>query len=203
LEGSVYNSAAACPGVYELLDGGKIFALDESKTFIVSSKGDGSLVFYMSCKLPESWIKDCGIDFADQMQVLNWFKKEFAGWADSWDELFLNAVAPFIPRPLYCMPPDQTWETLSNLTMLGDAAHLMPPFAGEGVNMAMLDSLELTNCLLNPDFFDAHTAIAAYEQQMLARAAEVIGLTLQQTESMHSPEGLSNLLQLFSQLPPE
>ena len=43
------------------------------------------------------------------------------------------------------MPVNQTWEALPNLTMLGDAAHLMPPFAGEGVNMAMLDALELSD----------------------------------------------------------
>jgi 2-polyprenyl-6-methoxyphenol hydroxylase-like FAD-dependent oxidoreductase len=45
------------------------------------------------------------------------------------------------------MPLNQTWEALPNLTMLGDAAHLMPPYAGEGVNMAMQDALELSRCL--------------------------------------------------------
>ncbi len=41
---------------------------------------------------------------------------------------------------------------LPNLTMLGDAAHRMPPYAGEGVNMAMQDALELYECLTYPEF---------------------------------------------------
>ena len=45
------------------------------------------------------------------------------------------------------MPLDQHWEVLPNFTMLGNAAHVMPPFAGEGVNMAMLDALELSEYL--------------------------------------------------------
>ena len=43
-----------------------------------------------------------------------------------------NAEMPFILRPIYCMPLHQTWEALTNLTILGDAAHVMPSFAGEG-----------------------------------------------------------------------
>jgi 2-polyprenyl-6-methoxyphenol hydroxylase-like FAD-dependent oxidoreductase len=53
--------------------------------------------------------------------------------------------------------------------MLCDAAHLMPPFAGEGVNMAMLDAIESSNVLLSDDFENAHAAIAHYELQMRSR----------------------------------
>ncbi|ERJ59368.1 FAD-dependent oxidoreductase [Sphingobacterium paucimobilis] len=45
------------------------------------------------------------------------------------------------------MPLDQSWEIQAHLTLIGDAAHVMPPFAGEGVNMAMLDALELSEVL--------------------------------------------------------
>jgi 2-polyprenyl-6-methoxyphenol hydroxylase-like FAD-dependent oxidoreductase len=181
------------------LQGGKIFALDDSKTFVVSSKGDGSLAFYMGLIVNESWVKESGIDFSDKSKVLAWFKKAFAGWETIWDELFENASTPFIPRPQYCMPFDQSWEALPNLTMLGDAAHLMPPYAGEGVNMAMQDALELAECLLNKNFPDTHAAIAAYEKQMRARASEVAKMTMEQTASMHSPEGLNNMLAMFTE----
>jgi len=154
-------------------------------------------MFYIGFKTDENWIIESGIDFSDKAQVLAWFKKEFAGWADIWDELFENANPVFIPRPQYCMPFDQTWDALPNLTMLGDAAHLMPPYAGEGVNMAMLDALELAECLLSDDFTDTHSAIAAYEKQMLSRASETAKMTMEQTASLHSPEAISNMLEMF------
>ncbi|HTK20734.1 MAG TPA: NAD(P)/FAD-dependent oxidoreductase [Mucilaginibacter sp.] len=198
IEGAVYDSEKNAPKIHELLQGGKIFALDDSKTFVVSSKGDGSLAFYMGVIVNESWAKNSGIDFSDNAQVLAWFKNTFTGWDNIWDELFENASTPFVPRPQYCMPFNQTWEALPNLTMIGDAAHLMPPYAGEGVNMAMLDALELAECLLNKNFPDIHAAIGAYEKQMRARASEVAKMTMEQTASMHSPEGLNNMLAMFT-----
>ena len=45
------------------------------------------------------------------------------------------------------MPPDYRWDTQPGLTMLGDASHVMPPYTGKGVNLAMLDALELADAL--------------------------------------------------------
>ena len=197
VEGAVYHSEQACPAIHELLDGGKIFALADGKTLIVASKGDGSLVFYTTSHTSENWAKDSGINFSDKAQVFKWFKETFKGWDGIWDELFINAEPVFIPRPMYCMPLDQTWETLPNLTMLGDAAHLMPPFAGEGVNMAMLDALQLSEALTDPAFTDIRSAIAHYEKQMLARFAKIGQGTLYNTEWMHAPDALNDMLAMF------
>jgi 2-polyprenyl-6-methoxyphenol hydroxylase-like FAD-dependent oxidoreductase len=198
VEATVHHSETAAPNIHQLLNGGKIFAMGDEKTIIVSSKGDGSLVFYTGCKTDEYWSHNSGINFSDKTEVLAWFQQEFSGWDSLWLELFEKADAPFIPRPQYCMPLDQTWEPLPNLTMLGDAAHLMPPYAGEGVNMAMLDALELSICLTNPAFPDLRTAIASYEKQMNARFADVGKITLEQTASLHSPQALSNMIEMFS-----
>jgi 2-polyprenyl-6-methoxyphenol hydroxylase-like FAD-dependent oxidoreductase len=199
IEGAVYHSAINSPDVHKLLNGGKIFAFGDSKSLIVSAKGDGSLVFYPSFKTDEKWIVQSGIDFTDKAQVLDWFKQEYAGWNEVWDELFENSIGSFIPRPLYCMPLDQTWDTQPNLTMLGDAAHLMPPFAGEGVNMAMLDAVELSEALLNDDFADVHTAIATYENQMRARSSEIAGITMEATDVLHSPNAIEFLMAVIGQ----
>ena len=196
LEGAVYDSAVNCPQIHQLLNGGKIFAFGDSKSLIVSSKGDGSLVFYPSFKTGEHWVKECGIDFTDKTQVLAWFKTAYEGWDEVWTELFENCTGNFIPRPLYCMPLDQCWEAQPNLTMLGDAAHLMPPFAGEGVNMAMLDALELSECLLDDSFADIHSAISAYEQQMRIRASETAADTLVSTEALHSPAAIDFMMSI-------
>lgn len=199
VEGAVYNSAVNSPKIHQLLNGGKIFAFGDSKSLIISAKGDGSLVFYPSFKTDEQWVKNCGIDFTDKAQLLAWFKTDYAGWDDIWLELFENATGSFVPRPLYCMPLDQTWDTQPNLTMLGDAAHLMPPFAGEGVNMAMLDAVELSQCLLSDAFADTYAAIAIYEQQMLARASETARVTMESTEALHSPDAIGYLINVIGQ----
>ncbi len=172
--------------------------MNDEKTLITSSKGDGSLVFYTGCKTDEDWVRNSGIDFTDKAQVLTWFKTEFAGWDSIWLELFANASGGFIPRPQYCMPLDQTWEAQTNITMLGDAAHLMPPFAGEGVNMAMLDAVELSEQLNSETHTNLQTAIAAYETQMRARASETARETLVATEALHSPEAIEFIINIIS-----
>jgi 2-polyprenyl-6-methoxyphenol hydroxylase-like FAD-dependent oxidoreductase len=194
IEGAVYNSEAESPKIHELLNGGKIFAFGDEKTLIVSSKGDGSLVFYPGFKCEENWVRTCGIDFADKAQVIEWFKTEYADWDEMWLELFENVSGPFIPRPQYCMPLNQTWDAQPNLTMLGDAAHLMPPYAGEGVNMAMLDALELSQCLLNDDYTDTHAAIAFFETQMRLRASETAEITMYSTAALHSEEAIGFMM---------
>lgn len=197
VESSVYDAERNAPQMHELVQGGKVFAMDDAKTLIVSAKGDGSLAFYTGCKTAEFWARDSGIDFSKAAQVLAWFRQEFAGWDEVWTELFANEMTHFVPRPQYCMPLDQDWEAQPNITLLGDAAHLMPPYAGEGVNMAMLDALELSNCLTNDQFSDVHVAIAHYEAHMRQRASAVAQETLDQTEALHSPHALAHLLNLF------
>jgi len=198
VEGVVYNSEVNAPKIHELLNGGKIFAMADEKTLIVSSKGDGSLIFYTGVKSGEDWVKESGIDFNNKEQVKSWFMEEFSGWDHIWLELFDNCEDKFIPRPQYCMPLDQQWETQSNLTMLGDAAHLMPPFAGEGVNMAMLDALELSRCLTNDNYPNIHSALSHYEKEMLRRSSEVAEETLQQTDALHAPDALNYLVGFFT-----
>ncbi len=197
VEGTVYHSETAAPHIHALLKGGKIFAFGDEKSLIVSAKGDGSLQFYTGCKTAESWWRESGIDFTDKAQVLAWFTAEFSGWDPIWLELFENAEPSFIPRPMYYMPLDQRWEALPDLTLVGDAAHLMPPYAGEGVNMAMLDALELSACLTDQHFPDTRAAIAAYEKRMRARAAETAAITLEQTASLHSPGAIAVMMALF------
>jgi hypothetical protein len=67
-----------------------------------------------------------GLDYSNKAQMLDWYQSTYPEWNPIWLELFENAETPFIPRPIYCIPFDQTWEAQSNLTMIGDAAHVMP-----------------------------------------------------------------------------
>ena len=81
--------------------------------------------------------------------------------------------------------------------MLGDAAHVMPPFAGEGVNMAMLDAMELCDCLAGDKCDHLLEAIAGYESNMRSRAASAAKESLENGEKMHSEDALATMLEFF------
>ncbi|MCV9933124.1 FAD-dependent monooxygenase [Flavobacterium sp. LS1R47] len=197
VEGNIYNSEKNTPKLFELVSGGKVFAFGDEKTLILSMKGDGTLSFYTGCKVDEFWVRDSGIDFSNKEQVFKWFKNEFGSWDSAWQELFENDEVSFIPRPQYHFPLDQQWGALSNLTMLGDAAHRMPPYAGEGVNMAMQDAFELAEALSSNNFSSVQEAIAGYERQMCKRASEITKITLDSTEMMHSDDSITKLITMF------
>lgn len=197
LEGAIKDGAKTAPTIHRLLKGGKIFAYGNEKALIVSSKEDGSFGFTVSFKSGEFWAKETGIDVNDRSQVFAWFKKELPQWGSVWWELFAGEDVTFILRPQYCMPPNQHWEARANITLLGDAAHWMPPFAGEGVNMAMLDALQLSEALTDPSFTDTRSAIARYEKQMFARFATIGQGTLFNTEWMHEPNALNDMVAMF------
>ncbi len=199
VEGNIYRAEKNTPELWEITKGGKVFALGNEQSIILSAKGEGSLSFYTGCKVPENWVQESGIDFNNKQQVFDWFKVAFSSWGEKWHELFASNEIWFMPRPQYHFPLDQTWTTLSNLTMLGDAAHRMPPYAGEGVNQAMQDAFELAENLTSDHFPNIQSAISNYEKQMQARAAAVTKDTLQNTEILHAKGGLDNLLAMFNE----
>jgi 2-polyprenyl-6-methoxyphenol hydroxylase-like FAD-dependent oxidoreductase len=76
-----------------------------------------------------------------------------------------------------------------------DLIHLL---SGEGVNMAMLNTLELWHCLIGENFPDIQSAIAIYEKQMRARASETAQMTLESTAALHSENAISFLVNVIS-----
>ncbi|MFD0939536.1 FAD-dependent oxidoreductase [Pedobacter boryungensis] len=198
LEGNIYKGEKVVPKVSAILRGGKIMAFGNEKDILMGQKANGEIGFYASFKAAENWATTSGLDFKDHNQVLNWFKKAYPEWSTIWHELFENTTVPFIPRPIYCMPLDQTWEAQSNITLLGDAAHVMPPFAGEGVNMAMLDALELSEVLSSNEHETIAKAIASYETVMRKRASQMAQESLDNGERMHSKNALEIMTAFFS-----
>lgn len=200
LEGNIYEAEKRVPEITDLLRGGKLMAFNDEKAILMGQKANEEIGFYASFKTGEHWITESQIDFSDHQQVLEWFKKEYKGWSDTWYSLFENTSLPFIPRPIYCMPLDQDWDSLSNATIIGDAAHVMPPFAGEGVNMAMLDALELSENLTSDRYLSMPDAISAYENTMRKRASDTAKESLKNGEKMHSENALWDMTRFFSGL---
>lgn len=198
VEINVDHAAKATPHIYALLNGGKVMAFGNGRNILGGQKGKGGLGFYLSLKVDENWAADSGLDFSDRAKLLAWFKEVYSDWSSIWYELFENATMPAIPRPIYCMPLDQSWEALPNLTLLGDAAHVMPPFAGEGANTSMFDALELSGCLTSGKYKTLQEAIATYEASMRKRAAKAAKQSLENGGRMHSEGALNKMLNMFS-----
>ena len=123
----------------------------------------------------------------------------YEGWAPIFFSLF-KACTHFVPRPLNYFPLDDRWETKDNLTLIGDAAHLMPP-NGEGVNLAMLDALDLSECLTGTTTFtNLRDAIDSYEKIMFDRAAPLCKETIEGIVDFAAPteESVRELIKMLS-----
>ncbi|QTE35967.1 NAD(P)/FAD-dependent oxidoreductase [Mucilaginibacter gossypii] len=197
IEGNIYNAEKYTPKLFSFARGGKVMAFDDGQFVGYGTKADGSIMFVVNFKTPENWLEQSGINFNNREEVFEWFKKDFASWSDEWHEFFTNDAVCFIPRPQYYFPLNQSWETDESLTMIGDAAHRMPPYAGEGANVALQDSFELAECLTGNQFTDIKTAIAHFEKEMVARGAKATKDTLENSERMFSKTGLAQMAEFF------
>ncbi|SEW52300.1 FAD-dependent oxidoreductase [Chitinophaga arvensicola] len=198
IQGEIDNPETACPEMYALVNNANLIAMDIGKTIAAQPRGDGGLTFYASSLYPENWVETSGIDFNDKEEVAAHLIKYYEGWSPLFVSLF--KVCPrFVPRPLNYFPLDQHWEARPNLTLIGDAAHLMPP-SGEGVNTAMLDALDLSECLTGDEFDNIQSAIGAYEQKMRARAKMLAQEALQGIEEFSAPteESMKRLAAQFN-----
>lgn len=198
IEGNIYDAAIHAPKLVEFAKDGKVMAFGQGQFVGYGSKGDGSIMFVASFKCPEHWFKENGIDLKDKQQADQWFRQVFVEWSTAWSEFFRNEHVQLILRPQYYFPLDQSWEANHNLTMIGDAAHRMPPFAGEGANVAMQDAFELASCLTSDKFSDLKSAIAFFEADMIKRGAEATADTLKNSEIMHANNALEQMLTFFN-----
>src|ERR1700729_3421548 len=110
----------------------------------------------------ESWIAECSRE-----EVL----ERYAGWHESLLRLFA-AADTWYKWALYDRDPVPQW-TRGRVTVLGDAAHPMLPYLGQGACQAIEDGVVLAAALAaEPD--DPVAALLLYERSRRPRASQVV-----------------------------
>ena len=120
---------------------------------------------------------------------------EFEGWTSALTALITDGETAPLPRMIYALPHDHRWNCVPGVTLLGDAAHVMPP-VGDGANLAMFDGAELGKAIaVHPD--DIEAALTAYEEALFPRS-ESFAVTAQLTIGIcfddRAPFGLIDVL---------
>jgi salicylate hydroxylase len=123
----------------------------------------------------ESWITECGRD-----EVL----ERYAGWHESLLRLFAAAEV-WYKWALYDRDPIPHW-TKGRVTLLGDAAHPMLPYLGQGACQAIEDGAVLATAL-SVEAADPVTGLARYERTRRPRASRVVLAARERGLSNHLP----------------
>ncbi|MBV1853171.1 FAD-dependent oxidoreductase [Catellatospora tritici] len=183
------------PDSFALLSPGLTFALGDGRGLLSHRDPDGSLDVYVALRAPADWLSH--LDFTDPETV----RKTLLAWFDGWDgrlrALIERAEGELVPRQIHALPVGHRWDRVPGVTLLGDAAHLMSPFAGEGANLAMLDGAELGQALVaHPG--DTEAALAAYEERLFPRSEESAAQSAASLEICFAPDAPQGLLDMFA-----
>jgi 2-polyprenyl-6-methoxyphenol hydroxylase-like FAD-dependent oxidoreductase len=194
VEALVPAAKETIPALWGLLGGAALMALGGERTIGMGTKPDGSVLIYAGLKTHDDTARQSLEKATSPEKRVAWFHANFKGWSDLWNPLFREAVS-LVWRPLLACPSGQHWDPNANATLIGDAAHVMPPYAGEGVNMAMLDALELSKLLLSEG--SSSGAIANYEAQMFDRMRHMTADTMANTEMFYAPDAAERVAAMF------
>ncbi|MFE8938855.1 FAD-dependent oxidoreductase [Streptomyces sp. NPDC007872] len=183
------------PEVAALVGPGSAAAADGERGLFAQRNGGDHIRVYVVQRVPADWIAAAGLTVRDTDALRVLLLDRFRDWSPRLRRLLSDNDGPYVDRPLHALPVPHAWEHDPSVTLLGDAAHLMPPL-GVGVNLAMLDACELALALAHHD--TVGDAVRAYEKTMLPRSADMQrlldgaaeGLLSDEQHEPHEPDGL-------------
>ncbi|GLV75213.1 FAD-dependent oxidoreductase [Streptomyces hygroscopicus] len=197
VETDLFDADTRHPRSAAVIGGGFFIALGHERGVLAHRETDGSLHVYTALKADEGWLDT--VDFTDQAAA----KAAVLAHFEDWDEGLRGLVADadtITPRRIHALPVGHRWDRVPGVTLLGDAAHVMSPFAGEGANLAMLDGAELALTIAaHPG--DTEAALAAYEEALFPRSEESAAESAANLDTMFGERGLEQMVALFTSGP--
>ena len=215
---TVRNVSTKFPHLVELNGSGTLAALASGNGIMTHRGPQDSIRVYAAVSTPhEHWAKAVGLESktaAEVKETLLGDDKLFSKWAPPLKDLLATACdeetkdhpgSPADILPLYMLPIGHHWKHHPNVTLIGDAAHLMTPWGGEGVNLALWDSLDLAHALEGvPEAKDVTAWQAAleprmleFEETMMTRAQEKATETSKNKDLFLSEKGGEAMVDMF------
>jgi 2-polyprenyl-6-methoxyphenol hydroxylase-like FAD-dependent oxidoreductase len=176
----------------DFVGAGTCFMFDEGRAIISQKNGGGGLRTYAAVRQPETWIHDCGIEWSEPEEAKEQLIKGYFGdCAEDLKRVITESDDALIPRALYMLPVGVKWDSCPGVTVVGDAAHLMTPFAGVGVNLAMVDALNLSKALVSSvrDPENLAQEMKAFEEEMFQRGGKFAKKTWDNMQGHFSATG--------------
>jgi 2-polyprenyl-6-methoxyphenol hydroxylase-like FAD-dependent oxidoreductase len=154
----------------------------QGRTMLTAQRNSGGHVrVYAAFDMPRDWYVTAGTDLADADAVCEYLLSRFAGWHEPLLRLIRDRDGEFFNRPLFVLPIGHRWDHVPGVTLLGDAAHLMPPY-GIGANLALIDGTDLAGAIAA--HADPDDGVRAYEAVLFPRSAAAAQTCADMTESM-------------------
>ncbi|MGW8360711.1 FAD-dependent oxidoreductase [Streptomyces wedmorensis] len=184
------------PDLAAMVGRGNYWVLGGGRSLAAQRNGDGrvriGLSFYGT---DEDWFATSGIPFDDPAAARARLIDLLPGWDPRFAALIEACDDTVVPRAISTLPVGLTWPSTPGVTLLGDAAHLMPP-VGEGANMALLDGALLGLALAGrPDDFPS--AVEEYEREMFERTGAAARMSAELQEVLMSPDAARRMLAFF------